>query len=189
MFYMKKSIENNSDEFSPFQRKWLWDSTSPPLLKLSLSKKMLWYFWRMVLILLKVFCDLNIIKRKIHPPSPKTLSFKRKCCGIFWRMVLILLKVFCDLNIIKRKIHPPFPKLSLSKKMLWYFWRMVLILLKVFCGLNIINRKIRSETCWLKIRVMFQGGAICLPANCWYSELVLWLSISACWLSTKWTSS
>ena len=52
MFYMKKSIENNSDEFSPFQRKWLW------------------YFWRMVLILLKVFCDLIIIKRKIQPLPP-----------------------------------------------------------------------------------------------------------------------
>jgi hypothetical protein len=75
-------MENNSDEFSPFQRKWLW------------------YFWRMVLILLKVFCDLIIIKRNIQPPPLLKLSLSKKMLWYFWRMVLILLKVFCDLNII-----------------------------------------------------------------------------------------
>ena len=54
MFYMKKSIENNSDEFSPYQRKCCG-------------------IWRMVLILLKVFYDLNVIKRNIHAPPPNQM--------------------------------------------------------------------------------------------------------------------
>ena len=46
-----------------------------------------------------------------------------------------------------------------------------------------------SLACLLGVRIMFQIGATCLPADCSVSDLVPWRSISTCWSGTKQDSS
>ena len=47
----------------------------------------------------------------------------------------------------------------------------------------------KAKTGWLGIRIMCPGGAICLSADCFFSELALYKSNSGSWSSTKRTSS
>jgi hypothetical protein len=46
-----------------------------------------------------------------------------------------------------------------------------------------------SKTGWLGIRIMCLSGATCLPVDCCFSSTSTLKSISACWSSTKQTSS
>ena len=46
-----------------------------------------------------------------------------------------------------------------------------------------------AKTGWLGISLMCPSSATCLPADCCFIELVLYKSNSACWSSTKRTSS
>jgi hypothetical protein len=46
-----------------------------------------------------------------------------------------------------------------------------------------------KKTGWLEIRIMCPSGATCLPMDCCFSDLALYISNSACCSITKWTPS
>ena len=59
------------------------------------------------------------------------------------------------------------------------------------CCFSVRNATLRCKSKYgvLGIKIMFPSGALCLPKDCSFSDLALQKSISACWSSTKWTSS
>ena len=57
------------------------------------------------------------------------------------------------------------------------------------CCFSAKHAALRRKTSWFGIRIMCPSGAICLLADCCFSELALQESNKACWSSTKPTSS
>jgi hypothetical protein len=68
-------------------------------------------------------------------------------------------------------------KLIIFNLVIFFFWYLATFrsmkLIFVASPLSTQHLGERAKTAWLRIRIMYQNGVTCLPADCCFSELAL----------------